>query len=59
MFNVIIKNILCCFGQNKYNKNNRRLYNHNEYNNIDAKFNQQVNIILEANKKFNNNMELL
>ena len=49
MFNVIIKNILCCFGQNKYNKIIKD--NKNEYNDIDMK----INIIIEANKKFNNN----
>ncbi len=53
MFNVIIKNILCCFRQNKYNKIIKD--NNNDYTDIDAKFNQQINIILKANKKFNNN----
>jgi hypothetical protein len=55
MFNVIIKNILCCFRQNKYNKINQRFYHHNEHNDLDMK----INIIIEANKKFNKNMELL
>ncbi len=50
MFNVIIKNILCCFRQNKYNK-----INQNDYDELDA----QINIIIETNKKFNKNNELL
>jgi hypothetical protein len=50
MFNVIIKNILCCFKQNKYNK-----INHSDYDDLD----EQINIIIETNKKFNKNNELL
>jgi hypothetical protein len=50
--NVIIKKLnflCCCIKPIKYNKIN------NEYNEIDDK----INIIIEANKKFYKNVELL
>jgi hypothetical protein len=50
--NVIIKKLnflCCCIKSVKYNKIN------NEYNDIDDK----INIIIEANKKFYKNVELL
>lgn len=52
--NIIIKKILMlfCCKPSKYNKIND---NQNDYDDLD----EQINIIIETNKKFNKNMELL
>ena len=46
--------MLCCCKPSKYNKINHN-DNHSDYDDLD----EQINIIIETNKKFNKNMELL